>query len=54
MTFRVPGVPFLPILVIVLNTYLMMASESTEWVLFIVLIITCTPKVDNLFKDKNR
>ncbi|CAF0712639.1 unnamed protein product [Brachionus calyciflorus] len=40
LTFKVPFVPFLPILVIILNNYLMMASEAIEWIVFGILITT--------------
>lgn len=40
LTFKMPFVPFLPVVVIILNVYLMMASEAIEWIIFGVLIVT--------------
>ncbi len=38
-SFKVPFVPFIPILVIIANTYLMMASDTKEWIIFIILLV---------------
>ena len=35
--------PFLPVLVIILNVYLMMASEPIEWIVFAILIVASLP-----------
>jgi hypothetical protein len=40
LAFKTPLVPLVPILAIVVNTYLMMASEYTEWIVFAIVIIS--------------
>jgi amino acid transporter len=38
-SFKVPFIPFIPVLVIIANTYLMMASDTKEWIIFIILLV---------------
>jgi amino acid transporter len=38
-SFKVPFVPLIPVLVIIANTYLMMASDTKEWIIFIILLV---------------
>jgi amino acid transporter len=40
LSFRVPLVPFVPILAIVVNTYLMMTSDYTEWIVFAIVLLS--------------
>ncbi len=39
LAFKTPLVPLVPILAIVVNTYLMMASEFTEWLVFAIVLL---------------
>lgn len=39
--FKVPLFPFMPVLVIVINIYLMMASEVAEWIIFGIFTFSC-------------